>query len=142
MTYWNPTNETQLRALVDAGNSALEIAKALGGISRNAIIGKCTRMGLTLKRSTGAAQATAASAARPRTPKQQAAKPPPRVVKLAPVPPPSPQRLTLEHLGRDQCKWPGAVQQDGQWTFCGAPQHDGYPYCTHHARIAYRPKEY
>jgi GcrA cell cycle regulator len=135
MTYWDPTNEVQLRALVDAGKSALQIAQALGGISRNAVIGKCTRMGLRLAGSTGAAKA---SAARPRTAKQSA--PRPRVVMVTPVvvAPPLSRQITLMDLGPSQCKWPsgGGVP----YTFCGAPMtHQAY--CTYHARMAYQPKE-
>lgn len=43
---WTDERVEQLKRLHAEGHSASEIAKALGGITRNAAIGKCVRLGL------------------------------------------------------------------------------------------------
>ncbi len=46
---WTPESITSLTELWRAGHSASEIAERLGGISRNAVIGKAHRLGLAAR---------------------------------------------------------------------------------------------
>lgn len=46
MTYWTEEKNEQLRLLHKKGLSARQMADALGGVSRNAVIGRSNRMGL------------------------------------------------------------------------------------------------
>lgn len=46
---WNAARLETLKAMLAAGKSARAIATALGGVSRNSVIGKVRRMGLQLK---------------------------------------------------------------------------------------------
>jgi hypothetical protein len=44
--YWNSEKEAMLKQLWEQGHSASQIAEVLGGVSRNAVIGKAHRLGL------------------------------------------------------------------------------------------------
>ena len=46
MSYWNDERNDVLKALWKDGLSASQIAGKLGGVSRNAVIGKIHRLGL------------------------------------------------------------------------------------------------
>lgn len=47
---WQPEEEEILKAMAAEGHSASQIAKALIGRTRNAVIGKCSRLSITLGR--------------------------------------------------------------------------------------------
>lgn len=52
--YWGqPGKLFKLKSLIESGKSASQAANELGGISRNAVIGKVHRLGLKFKKSTG-----------------------------------------------------------------------------------------
>ena len=61
---WTDERVEQLKKLWSDGLSACQIAAELGGITRNAVIGKVHRLGLS-----GRAKAPSSSAPRPRKPR-------------------------------------------------------------------------
>ena len=81
---WTDERIEQLRKLWEAGNTASQIAEELGGVSRNAVIGKAHRLGLQSRPSPVRSAAPAAAA-------PAAAAPPaaPMVVAESPVTPPA-----------------------------------------------------
>lgn len=83
---WTDDRVEKLKAMWGEGQSASQIAKTLGGVTRNAVIGKVHRLGLSNRATSGkaAAPAPAAPAA---APEAKAAKPAP---KPAPAPEPKP----------------------------------------------------
>ncbi len=153
---WTDERVETLKKLWQDGLSASQIAKQLGGVSRNAVIGKVHRVGLS-------GRATPSKPARPvfKAPRPQRAvvqaTAPRRVVRTVPlvsstpaapasIPPPiryvdeAPGSATILTLGAHMCKWPiGDPSSDG-FTFCGRRENDG-PYCVEHARIAYQPAQ-
>jgi GcrA cell cycle regulator len=70
------------------GQSASQIAKELGGVTRNAVIGKVHRLGLSNR--AGAAPAKTEKADPKPAPKEAAPAPEPRTEKPAPAPTPAP----------------------------------------------------
>ncbi len=147
---WSSERIEQLRSLWHDGLSASQIATHLGGITRNAVIGKAHRLGLTGRPSP--IKNRSASVARPRPPRrprvEQAA--PPRMV-AAPPPPrrvEPPQRYveledmpgaTILTLTDRICKWPIGDPRHPDFHFCGRASAEGLPYCADHARRAYQP---
>lgn len=117
----------------DDGASASVIAKALGGVSRNAVISKMHRMGraprgaLTMNRATR--QATRRHA-RARTPTP---KPPPAPAGDAPPP----LMLPITALTAATCRWPIGDPKAEGFGYCGHETADGSPYCAHHHRVAW-----
>jgi GcrA cell cycle regulator len=147
---WSTERIEQLRSLWRDGLSASQIAAVLGGITRNAVIGKAHRLGLTGRpspiKNRGAGPVRPRPPRRPRTERLPAA---PRVA-AAPVrrvvePPPPPVELedmpgaTILTLTDRICKWPIGDPRDAEFHFCGRVSAEGLPYCVEHARRAYQP---
>ncbi len=149
---WTDERVENLKKLWQDGLSASQIAKQLGGTTRNAVIGKVHRLGLS-------GRATPSKPARPvfKAPRQQrtTAEPAaprriaePSVAQKSSVPVPAPVRYvdeapgsaTILTLGAHMCKWPIGDPAETGFTFCGRRQDDG-PYCLEHARVAYQPAQ-
>ncbi|WP_375174913.1 GcrA family cell cycle regulator [Pseudooceanicola sp.] len=78
---WTDERVELLKKMWTEGQSASQIAKELGGVTRNAVIGKVHRLGLSNR--TGGATSSAASAAPKAEPKPKAA---PKAAPAAPAP--------------------------------------------------------
>ncbi|WP_371348742.1 GcrA family cell cycle regulator [Ancylobacter sp. IITR112] len=154
---WTDERVELLKKLWSEGLSASQIAAELGGVTRNAVIGKVHRLGLS-----GRAKAPAAPAPRPRKPRPapaaQVARP---MVQgntvlapvMAPVAEPEPEvvpdavakvipmgeRCTILDLTEFTCRWPVGDPGKGDFHYCGSRSKTGLPYCAYHARIAYQP---
>jgi GcrA cell cycle regulator len=154
---WNEQTVETLKKLWSEGLSASQIAAELGGITRNAVIGKVHRLGLSVRKNSYTSlqrkprAAGAPSGPKPRTqysaplngktfpnPKPTAPQPLPEERKTE-VPP---RHLTLGELvtGTERvggsCRW---AYGDNPFTFCGHPQQIGRPYCPFHTALAYQP---
>ncbi|OYX10611.1 MAG: GcrA cell cycle regulator [Rhizobiales bacterium 32-66-8] len=158
---WNDERVELLKKLWSEGLSASQIAGELGGITRNAVIGKVHRLGLS-----GRAKTTAPAArprkARPEVPASRPTGSRPAthgntalapvledLVEEAPAPMPAPagnvvpmgQRCTIMNLTEATCRWPIGEPGTDSFYFCGGRSVSGLPYCTHHARMAYQPTQ-
>jgi GcrA cell cycle regulator len=158
---WSDERVELLRKLWSEGLSASQIAAELGGITRNAVIGKVHRLGLS-----GRAKATGAAAPRARKPMRPPGQHHPAPVgsqtrgntALAPQPTAEPtqlpayepapredvvvpmsERVTIMELKESMCRWPLGDPTSPEFRFCGARAVTGLPYCPHHSRIAYQP---
>jgi GcrA cell cycle regulator len=143
---WTDERVSTLRRLWLEGLSASQIAKQLGGVTRNAVIGKVHRLGLS-------GRATPSQPARPVFKPQRAARPPApapqpvrRAIAVAPQPQtPMPRRseepgsATVLTLGAHMCKWPIGDPSSEGFSFCGLRTGEDGPYCSIHARVAYQP---
>jgi len=151
---WNDERVETLKKLWAEGFSASQIAAELGGVTRNAVIGKVHRLGLS-----GRAKSPNSAAPRPRKPRS--ATPMLRVsrssvrgntalahafeVDAEPEPEPVDnvipigQRRSLLELTEETCRWPIGDPGNADFYFCGGPPVGGLPYCTYHSRVAYQP---
>ncbi|MDI1281113.1 MAG: GcrA cell cycle regulator [Brevundimonas sp.] len=148
---WTEDRVGALKKLWLEGQSASQIAKQLGGgVTRNAVIGKVHRLGLSGRAAPSQPARTTFRAARPRpaAPAQPSA---PRRIETAqlrpnaPVPP-TPERppempgtATVMTLGAHMCKWPIGDPSSREFSFCGRRASEGV-YCIEHARVAYQPQ--
>jgi GcrA cell cycle regulator len=144
---WTDERVASLKKLWLEGLSASQIAKQLGGVTRNAVIGKVHRLGLSGRATPAAPARTVFKAPRAPRPVLPVAHPPRRVEPIAAASPvPSlpavreePGSATVLTLGAHMCKWPiGDPSTDG-FTFCGRRTGQEGPYCHEHARVAYQP---
>ncbi len=91
---WTDDRVELLKKMWGEGQSASQIAKELGGVTRNAVIGKVHRLGLSNRTTTGAkADAKTATPKKPAKPKaapKKAAKPEMKTESASPPPPPKP----------------------------------------------------
>jgi GcrA cell cycle regulator len=142
--------------------SASQIAAEIGGVTRNAVIGKVHRLGLSGRGKTKAAppQRPRKTTQAPSAPAPVAAAPVRATPIIAPTPPaleldaepatatvsldddvgvPVSERVTIMDLRESMCRWPMGDPTKPEFRFCGARSITGLPYCTHHARVAYQP---
>ena len=155
---WTTERVEQLRNYVTAGLTCSQIADEIG-VTRNAVIGKIHRLGLStagrkpaalakqmregplqarrqtrLVRLLRAAHAQMAEAAQPRDPLQAPAVAP--VIETTQIE--SARRCSLLELGGDRCRWPLGDPATASFAFCGNDAVTGFSYCVGHARLAYR----
>lgn len=166
---WTDERVERLKTLWSEGLSASQIASELGSVTRNAVIGKVHRLGLSgrAKPQVQTARPQAASSARiaKAAPVRAAAQSEParsqpvRVVSIgatalkaesiveaeampAPVAetdPPACEGVTILSLTENTCKWPVGDPGKPDFFFCGRKSEVGLPYCAFHARLAYQP---
>lgn len=161
MTWTNERIE-RLKSLWGDGLSASQIASELGGVSRNAVIGKVHRLGLSgrqgVKLKFVAPEKTGRKlAARVSKAATQVRRPsrgsPAHAVAPSPAPEtrveerletdnviPMARYLTLQELGPHTCRWPIGDPQSPDFRFCGAPTSPGQVYCAPCSQKAYLPK--
>lgn len=154
---WTDERVSTLKKLWLDGLSASQIAKQLGGVTRNAVIGKVHRLGLSGRAAPSQPARPAFKAPRPARPAAQAMPSAPRrvtpveapssvPVAAAPAPLPAfrheePGSATVLTLGAHMCKWPIGDPSSEGFTFCGRRSSEGAPYCVEHARVAYQPQQ-
>ena len=148
---WTEDRVGALKKLWLEGQSASQIAKQLGGgVTRNAVIGKVHRLGLSGRAAPSQpARATfRPSRPRPAQPTQAPSAPrrieavQPRAVSTPSVPAPMPDlpgTATVMTLGAHMCKWPIGDPSSNEFSFCGRRSSEGV-YCVEHARVAYQPQ--
>jgi GcrA cell cycle regulator len=138
---WTEERVEQLKQLWTEGLSASQIARQLGGVTRNAVIGKVHRLGL-------AGRATPARAERPRLPTvRRLARPRPMQVVQAPIIEADPvvdengNKTTVLTVSDRMCKWPIGDPSTNEFHFCGHPPKAGSPYCEAHSVKAFQPTQ-
>jgi GcrA cell cycle regulator len=134
-----------LKKLWLEGLSASQIAKQLGGVTRNAVIGKVHRLGLSGRATPSQPSRPSFKTPRPPRPISHAT---PRRLEPRPQPLPAPVYFveepgsaTVLTLGAHMCKWPIGDPSTDSFTFCGRRSDGDGPYCVNHARIAYQPQQ-
>lgn len=135
---WTDERVAVLTKLWGDGKTAAEIAKELGGVTRNAVIGKAHRLKLSNRASPIAApkKPKIAKAQNQNTPPSSEKKPPRSV---APKPDEKVGGIALTDLKANQCRWPQGDPKNGEFGFCGDKCMDSLPYCEAHVAIAYQP---
>ena len=146
---WTDERVETLKKLWLDGLSASQIAKQLGGVTRNAVIGKVHRLGLSGRATPSQPQRPAFKAPRAPRPAMTSAPAPRRAIEPsmpAQLPAPSlapeePGTATVLTLGAHMCKWPIGDPASDSFTFCGRRSDREGPYCADHARVAYQPQQ-
>lgn len=146
---WTDERVEMLKKLWAEGHSASQIAKKIGGVTRNAVIGKVHRLGLSGRATPSRPASRPTRTPKPRTPAPAKAKAPqaPRKAPEPIVKAPDPERLpngefaTVLTLKDSMCKWPLGDPASGDFRFCGHRTKAGDAYCEAHAQIAYQPQK-
>jgi len=142
---WTNDRVEALKIHFQAGLSCREIANEIG-VSRNAVIGKISR--LNLIRDKGVMRAPrkdAASGTRPprgaRRLRQILLKSFPQEAEPAIIedePIHNGHTCSLFELSKETCRWPISTPGHDDFCFCGNTPLEGMPYCPGHSRLAYR----
>ncbi|SCW89989.1 GcrA cell cycle regulator [Sphingobium faniae] len=109
---WTDERIDQLKSMWEKGLTASQIAEELGGVSRNAVIGKAHRLGLQSRPSPVKANDASKKAAAPRKPAPPPAAPAPEAPRAAaPAPQPAPARPAATPAPAPAAPAAGAPQQ-------------------------------
>jgi len=142
---WSPERVEQLRNFVVAGLTCSQIAAEIG-VTRNAVIGKIHRLGLSPGRPAAVPARLCPPRGRPpRLPSQR------RLLRLQAkatfLADPtaahnafvdSARRCSLLELAQGKCRWPISDPRARDFAFCGNDAISGLSYCAGHARMAYQ----
>jgi GcrA cell cycle regulator len=161
---WTDERVETLTKMWKDGRSAAEIAKELGGVTRNAVIGKAHRLGLSGRSSPikKKAKDDTKKTAKTTTAKKTAAAKKPAAKKKAggekKVASAAQQKIIAEaikeavaevdreleggvallDLTEKLCRWPIGDPQESDFHFCGLASMPNLPYCEEHAAEAYQ----
>src|SRR5262249_34212540 len=137
---WSDDRVEQLKTLWTEGLSASQIARALGGVTRNAVIGKVHRLGLAGRASPSRAERPRVSMS-PKTPSLRSHQPPAPIVEEDPLQLEDGNFATVLTIPDVMCRWLLGDPSATEFHFCGRSPKSGSPYCEAHARKAYQPQQ-
>lgn len=135
---WTDDRVSLLKRLWGEGRTAAEIAKELGGVTRNAVIGKAHRLKLSgrvspiqqnNKKPIERKVSERVSVVQTKSPSL-----PEKILKK----PANSQLYSLMDLKPRACRWPVGDPKEAHFGFCGENSMTGLPYCAEHAKLAYQ----
>ena len=140
---WTEEKVAKLKELWGKGNTASQIAEIIGGISRNAVIGKAHRLNLSAKIKTRASSNTnnnfksnnLNNVDKLRKGRKSRFK---SLIIEKDFEPENPKQL--EELNENSCKWPIGHPNEKSFYFCGRSSLKDFSYCKLHLLYAYQPK--
>ena len=139
---WNEEKVSKLKELWGKGNTASQIAEIIGGISRNAVIGKAHRLNLSSKiktRTTSSSQNFNNNLGENNSKQGQGRKSKfNSLIIEKDFEPENPKKL--EELDENSCKWPVGHPEEESFYFCGRSSLKDFSYCKLHLLYAYQPK--
>ena len=137
---WNEEKVAKLKELWGKGNTASQIAEIIGGLSRNAVIGKAHRLNLSAKIKTRTAatnQNFENSVLENKNKRGRKGKFKSLIIEKD-FEPENPKQL--EELDENSCKWPLGHPNEKSFYFCGRSSLKDFSYCKLHLLYAYQPK--
>ena len=139
---WTDEKVDKLKELWGKGKTASQIAEIIGGITRNAVIGKAHRLNLSAKIKTRTATSSKnfdnsieennIKSKRGRRSKFKS------LIIEKDFEPENPKQL--EELDENTCKWPIGHPDEKKFYFCGRSSLKDFSYCKLHLLYAYQPR--
>ncbi|MGQ0671868.1 MAG: GcrA family cell cycle regulator [Hyphomicrobium sp.] len=152
---WNDERVELLKKLWAEGLSASQIAGRLGSVTRNAVIGKVHRLGLSGRATTSRmkshrprqrvakrmAKARFATVGNPTLRALYQPEAEPFTASVEELDIPMAERKSIQTLVECSCRWPIGDPQMADFHFCGKTKIGNLPYCEFHARRAFQPPQ-
>lgn len=145
MAGWTDEEDAKIRQWRKDRLSASQMAARLSGRSRNAVIGRISRLGLQYD---SPDRYNRSARQRPKVQREARTAPPrPRAPIVAVVPMPADRvirpagapRVTVETVESNQCRFVHGdpILEPNTWTFCGEGKAPGMSFCEAHCSIVY-----
>ena len=139
---WTDEKVNKLKDLWGKGQTANEIAKIIGGVSRNAVIGKAHRLNLSAKIKTrltisqnNIGMLTSNNNQIKKNTRKQRFKSLLLDTNFEPA-----KNLKLEDLNEQTCKYMEGHPDEKESSFCGRKNVEKFSYCPLHLMIVFQPK--
>ena len=139
---WTEEKVNKLRELWGKGQTASQIAEIIGGVSRNAVIGKAHRLNLSAKiksRLTNSHNNNKILASSHNHIKKNTRKQRFKSLLLDKNFEPA-KNLSLEDLNENTCKYMEGHPDEKDSSFCGRKTIEKFSYCPLHLMIVFQPK--
>ena len=138
---WTPEKVNKLKELWGKGSTASQIAEIIGGVSRNAVIGKAHRLNLSQKIRTRSSiqQSKTLTKQNLSETKFKGRRSKFKSLILDKNFEPA-KNLTLEELTEDTCKYMEGNPNEKEARFCGRKNVEKFSYCPLHLMIVFQPK--
>tara|TARA_B100001115_G_C15614037_1_gene294429 strand:+ start:103 stop:591 length:489 start_codon:yes stop_codon:yes gene_type:complete len=137
---WTEEKVAKLKELWGKGNTASQIAEIIGGISRNAVIGKAHRLNLSakIKTRTATSNQNFDNSILDKNSKRTRRRKFKSLIIEKDFEPENPKQL--EELDENSCKWPIGHPDEKSFYFCGRSSMKDFSYCKLHILYAFQPK--
>ena len=132
---WTHERIEHLKKLWEAGHTASNIASELGGITRNAVIGKAHRLGLSGRMKSKSKVSSVSIVRRKKMPANRNSK----IIELTTSVSEPMNPISFAGIKDGLCRWPLGEPEDLDFKFCGRSSNDGVVYCDEHHSLAYQP---
>tara|TARA_B100001027_G_C16147689_1_gene276624 strand:- start:89 stop:625 length:537 start_codon:yes stop_codon:yes gene_type:complete len=138
---WTDEKVNKLKQLWGKGNTASQIAEIIGGVSRNAVIGKAHRLNLSSKIKTRPHNQNQKKFSRNENTqiKLKGKRNKIKTLLLDKNFEPA-KNLSLEELTENTCKYMEANPDERHASFCGRKTVEKFSYCPLHLMIVFQPK--
>ena len=139
---WTDEKVSKLKELWGKGTTASQIAEIIGGISRNAVIGKAHRLNLSakIKTRTVTSNEKFENSVDNQNIKLRRGRRNKFKSLIIEKDFESENPKTLEELDENSCKWPIGHPDEKDFYFCGRTSLKDFSYCKLHLLYAYQPK--
>ena len=136
---WTDEKVAKLKELWGKGSTASQIAEILGGVSRNAVIGKAHRLNLSgkiiAKKNSSNQKINKLNNSNSKKVRRGRFK---SIIIDKDFEPENPKQL--EELDEKSCKWPIGHPNEKSFYFCGRTSLKDFSYCKLHLLYAFQPK--
>ena len=137
---WTEEKVNKLKELWGKGQTASQIAEIIGGVSRNAVIGKAHRLNLSSKIKTKTFKSTKKDSFKINNENSFKGKRGKFKSLLLNKDFEPAKNLSLEELTEDTCKYMEGNPNDKDANFCGRKNVEKFSYCPLHLMIVFQPK--
>ena len=137
---WNPEKEEKLRELWKKGHTASQIARLLGDVTRNAVIGKAHRLNLEARAASrkSTSKIIEKNTYIPEAKTQKLGRKAKFKALLLDKSFPAENPVELYDLNDDHCRWPLGEKLEPAKFFCGRKPMQKFPYCQLHMLYGYQ----
>ena len=132
---WTDEKVQKLKELWKKGHTASQIAKMLGDTTRNAVIGKAHRLGLSGRMVSKKSNSGISIIRKKRVNISQSQK----VIDISPIIDEPMNPIVFQDIRDGLCRWPLGEPEDINFKFCGRNTKEGIVYCQSHYKQAYQP---